>query len=87
MWLVATAQKSAPSVYSGTLYRTAGPPFSAIPFDPTRVTATPAGTVTFTFANGNSATFDYSVNTAAGVVHQAKTITRQIFAAPGTACQ
>jgi serine protease len=87
MWLVVTAQKSAPSVYSGTLYRTTGPPFNAIPFDPARVTATAVGTATFTFANGNSATFDYSVNTAAGIVHQAKTIVRQVFAAPGTACQ
>ena len=87
MWLVVTANLATPSVYAGTLYRTVGSPFSAEPFDPTRVAAQAVGTATFTFANGNSATFDYNVNTAAGVVHQTKTIVREVYAAPGTVCQ
>jgi hypothetical protein len=41
------------------------------------------GNATFTFANGNSATFAYTVNGVA----QMKTITREIFRAPGTVCQ
>jgi len=87
MWLVVTANLATPLVYAGTLYRTVGSPFSAVPFDPTRVAAQAVGTATFTFANGNSATFDYNVNTAAGVVHQTKTIVREVYASPGTVCQ
>lgn len=87
MWLVVTANPATPTVYAGTLYRTVGSPFNAVPFDPTKVAAQAVGTATFTFANGNSATFDYSVSTAAGVVHQTKTIVREVYAAPGTVCQ
>ena len=83
LWLVVTAQKSGPGVYTGTLYRTTGPAFSAVPFDPAKVTATPVGPATFTFANGNAGTFAYTVNG----VSQAKPITRQVFRAPGTVCQ
>ena len=41
------------------------------------------GNLTLTFANGNSATFAYTVNG----VSQMKTITREILRAPGTVCQ
>ncbi len=41
VWLYATATKSVTNAYAGTLYRTTGPPFSAVPFDPARVTSTP----------------------------------------------
>jgi hypothetical protein len=44
---------------------------------------TAVGTATLTFANGNSATFAYTVNG----ISQAKQITREIFVAPGTLCQ
>jgi hypothetical protein len=42
-----------------------------------------------TFADGNIATFDYTVQLAGtGVpVTQSKAIPREIFAAPGTTCQ
>jgi hypothetical protein len=84
LWLSATAPATSPGVYGGTLYRTTGPPFNAVPFDPGLVTRTPVGTLTLTFANGNAATYDYTVN---GVT-QAKAITRQLFAAPaGTVCR
>jgi hypothetical protein len=44
--------------------------------------------MTLTFANGNSGTFSYAVNTSAGTVTQAKALTRVLFAAPsGTLCQ
>ena len=65
------------------LYRTTGPPFNLLPFDPAAVAGTVVGNATFTFANGNSATFAYTVNG----VSQTKTITREIFRAPGTVCQ
>ena len=82
MWLVATADRIVSRVYSGTLYRTSGPPFDAVPFDPARVVSTEVGTATFTFSDGNNASFGYTVNGVA----QIKPITRQVFRAPGTVC-
>jgi hypothetical protein len=75
--------KAAAKTYSGTLYRTGGPAFNAVPFDPTKVAATAVGNATFTFANGNAGTFAYTVDGVA----QVKSITRQVFRAPGTVCQ
>jgi predicted dienelactone hydrolase len=83
LWLSATAAQTAPGTYSGTIYRTTGPAFSAVPFDPNQVGLTSVGTVTLTFANGNDAMFAYTVNG----VSQSKPITRQVFRAPGTVCQ
>jgi hypothetical protein len=83
MWLVATAPRTAPGTYSGTLYQTTGPPFNSVPFDPTRVVATAVGSATLTFTDGNDGTFDYTVNGE----EQKKAITRQIFVGPGTVCQ
>ena len=77
------APRTMPGTYAGTLYRTMGPPFNAVPFNPAAVVGTPVGNATFTFANGNSASFAYTVNG----VSQVKTITREIFRAPGTVCQ
>ena len=82
LWLSVTANNSGMNVFSGTLYRTTGPAFNAAPFDPAKVVATPVGTATFTFADGNYATFGYTVNGIA----QSKPITRQVFRAPGTVC-
>ncbi len=84
MWLVATATKSGPGEYDGVLYRTTGPPFSTVPFDPAAVVATPVGSLVLSFADGNHATFSYSV-TPYGVM-QSKPITREILVPPGTAC-
>ena len=81
LWLSGTAHKSADRTYAGDLYRTSGPPFNAVPW--TKVTATKVGTLTLTFANGNSGTFDYTVDG----VRQTKPITRQVFRSPGTVCQ
>jgi serine protease len=83
LWLFAQADKRAAGVYEGPLYRTSGPPFSAIPFDPSKVTRTLVGNATLTFANGNAGTFAYTVNG----VSQTKPITRQVLRAPGTQCR
>ncbi len=84
LWLSVTAPRTGTGTYSGTLIRTAGPPFNAVPFDPALVTRSAVGTATFAFASGNAATFTYSVS---GVT-QSKIITRQLFAPPaGTLCQ
>lgn len=83
LWLSVAAPKTAAGVYSGTLYRTTGPPFDSVPFDPTKVGATAVGAATFTFTDGNTGTFNYRVN---GVT-QTKAITREVIVAPGTVCQ
>ena len=75
-------KKPVATAYAGTLYRTSGPPFSATPWNPAAVTITPVGTVTLTFADGNHATFAYTVD----AVSQTKQITRQVFRTPGTVC-
>ena len=84
LWLAVTATRVEQSrVYSGQLIRTTGPAFNAVPFDPAKVTRTVAGTATFTFANGNAATFAYTLNG----VSQTKAITRYLFEPPaGTRC-
>ena len=89
LWLVATINKTGPGVYTGKLYRTTGPAFNAVPFLPANVSATEVGTLTVTFAHGNSATFAYTValSGAASAVTQTKNIVRQVFRTPGTVCQ
>jgi hypothetical protein len=83
LWLSVTAANVSPGVYSGQLARTRGPAFDAVPFDPSKVTRTPVGTATFTFADGNHATFAYTVNGVA----QSKAIVREVFVEPGTVCR
>ena len=86
LWLVVTAPRTGPGTYSGTLYLTSGPPFYAVPFDPTKVVPTPVGTATIAFTNGNSATFSFSINTSTATVIRTKQITREVFVSPGTVC-
>ena len=83
MWLVVTAGKTAPGTYQGQLFRTTGPAFSAVPFNPAGVVPTAVGTATLTFTDGNTGTFAYTVNGVA----QAKAITRQVFSGGGTTCK
>ena len=84
LWLAVTATRIGQgSVYSGPLIRTTGPAFSALPFDPARVTRTVAGTATFSFTNGGAGTFAYTLN---GVT-RSKAIARYLFVPPaGTRC-
>ncbi|MEP6996749.1 MAG: hypothetical protein ABI900_03820 [Betaproteobacteria bacterium] len=88
MWLVGTASMTSPGVYTATqIARLTGPPFNTTPFPPLGAPGGPVfavvGNATFTFIDGNTATFNYTVD---GVT-QTKTITRQVFTAPGTTCQ
>jgi predicted dienelactone hydrolase len=83
LWLVVAAEKTAPNAYSGKLFTATGPPFNVEPFDPAKVIATEVGTASFTFADGNHADFDYTVNGA----RQVKAITREVFVPPGTVCE
>ena len=86
LWLVVTANKTGPGVYTGDLFRTSGTRFDA--FAPGNVVSRKVGTATLTFADGNDATLNYTVQVSgmATPVTQAKSITREIFTAPGTAC-
>ncbi len=88
LWLSATLPLTAAKTYSGALLRTGGQAFSAVPFDPTKITRTQVGTASLTFTNGNAGTFAYSVDLGDGVnkATQTKAITRQVFRAPGTVC-
>jgi hypothetical protein len=88
LWLSATLPQTAPAAYTGSLVLTGGQAFSAVPFDPSKITRTIVGTATVTFANGNAATFSYNVDLGDGInkATQTKSIARQVFRAPGTAC-
>ena len=68
--------------YGGPLYRTNGPAFSSVPFDPTRVGVTEVGTALFDYTDPNIASFTYTVN---GVT-QTKLITRQVYGATMPQC-
>jgi hypothetical protein len=88
MWLSATATRTGNGVFSGTLVRTTGPAFSAAPFNSASVQRTPVGTLNLTFADGNNATFAYTVafGNPQTTVTQSKQLTRMVFRAPGTIC-
>jgi len=84
LWLVMSrGDKTADNTYSGVLFRTSGPAFSAVPFDSAAVDLTPAGTGTFTFSSPNNGVFAYTVDG----VSQSKPITRNVFASPATVCK
>jgi hypothetical protein len=89
LWLVVSALRTGAGTYEGDLYQTTGPPFNAVPFNPSLVVPVKVGTVKFTIADGNNATFAYTVKLSdmPGPVSQTKGITRQVFTAPGTTCQ
>ena len=82
MWLSATALKTGFGIYSGSLFRTTGPAFNAVPFIGSNVKYASVGTLQLSFTSTNNGTFTYSVN---GVT-QSKPITRQLFNSPATVC-
>jgi lysyl endopeptidase len=62
------------NTYAGTLYTTAGPPFTAA-FDPLQVEKRAVGNATITFSDANNGVFSYSIDGVSG----SKSITRQPF--------
>jgi serine protease len=86
-WLIAVLRKSTGGVFAGPVSTVTGPPYNAVPFpsegSPGGAIETVVGNATATFADGNDATFSYTV---AGV-SQSKLISRFVFAAPGTVCR
>lgn len=84
MWLVGSnVSRTTGNTFSGQLFRTAGPAFNAVPWNPSQVSVTQVGTVTLTFSDANNGTFAYTVNG----VSQAKPITRQVYSSPTTVCR
>jgi hypothetical protein len=83
LWLVmSNGEKTGPGIYSGSLFRTTGPAFSAMPWTSSQVALTPVGTGTFTFSDASNGTFAYTVNG----ISQTKPITRQVYSSPATFC-
>ena len=76
MWLVMPSGTRSGNSWTGALYRTTGPAFSSVPFNPQQVAVTEVGTATFSFTDADNGTFSYTV----GGVSQSKAITRQVFA-------
>ena len=83
-WLVmSNGARVGDNVYSGTLYRTRGPAFSATPWDPTQVHPTDVGAATLAFSGEDEGLFAYILDG----VSQSKPITRQVFASPPSVCR
>ena len=75
-WLSMTANLvSGGNTFTGTLYKTSGPPFSATPFDPALVVPVAVGSGTLTFTDASNGTFAFTVNG----ISRTKPITRQVF--------
>ena len=81
-WLIAELRQTGAGVYGGKVSTVKGPAFDAVPFDAGKVVETVVGEATVSFADGNHGSFAYTVNGTT----QAKAVTRQVFAAPGTVC-
>jgi hypothetical protein len=84
VWFVGSdVEKTGSATYSGTLFKTSGPPMTAVPWDPSKVTRAPVGNATLTFRDDDNGTFAYTVDGISG----SKEITRQVFATPQTRCR
>ena len=83
-WFVGSdIEKTGNATYSGTLYKTFGPPMTASPWDPSKVTRMPVGSATLTFRDDDNGTFAHTVSGASG----SKAISREVFATPRTRCR
>ena len=86
MWLVMTngaRTAAATPTYRGALYRTRSPSFDADPWLPGQVSLTAVGTASFSFADANTAQFDFVVEGFS----KRKQLVRQIFASPPGVCR
>ena len=81
LWLVMSAGvRQRDGSFVGDLYRTNGPAFNALPF--TGVGLDTVGTMRLRFTDGNTGTLTYTYNGAPVT----KSIQRQVFASPASAC-
>jgi DNA-binding beta-propeller fold protein YncE len=83
MWLVMSdGRRVGRNSYEGLLYRTTGPAFSSVNFDPARVARTPVGTAHIDVTNSDNATL---IATVDGVSIR-KDLSRQVYALPQPSC-
>jgi hypothetical protein len=84
MWLVmSNGARTGVGIYTGTLYRTTGPGFSAANFTSLASSNyTQVGTLTLTFSNANTGTMSYTVNGTT----QTKPISRYVYVATPPTC-
>jgi YVTN family beta-propeller protein len=83
-WLSGSSiAKTGNATYSGTLYRSWGPPYNRQPWDPALVTRMPAGNVTFSFTDASNGVMSYTVD---GIT-QSKAITRMVYSSPTSVCR
>jgi hypothetical protein len=89
MWVVGPrmVRTAGTNTFTGDLFRTTGPAFSAQPWNPAGVTPIPFGNATVTFTDSNNGSFSYNVTSLTPAVQQTKAITRQQFGAPATVCR
>jgi hypothetical protein len=80
LWLVATMDKGTGETFAGTFYRETATPFGVTPFVANPAVA--AGNASLTFADGNSASFSYTI----GTTSKTKALTHQPLGAGGTVC-
>jgi hypothetical protein len=67
LWLVMSGgQWTTSRTFVGKLYRTSGPAYSKLPFDPSKVTAFEVGTLTLNFTDANNVTFFWVVDGVQG---------------------
>jgi hypothetical protein len=81
-WVSMTAELQSDGSFAGPIDQTSGPPFSAVPYDPTSVTHSTVGTSRITFSDANNGTFSYTLNG----ISQMKPLVRFVFAAPVPVC-
>src|SRR6188768_4078755 len=64
MWIVGSRmERVGTNAFTGTLYRTTGPAFNAVPFTPiTAANLTAVGTGTLTLSTASAGSFNYTVN-------------------------
>jgi len=62
VWYSATLVPSGPSKWSGDLVAATGPGFASTPFDPTTVTRTVVGSMSFVVTSDQTGTLSYTVN-------------------------
>jgi hypothetical protein len=83
MWLImSNGTRIGANSYSGTLYRTTGPPFSSASFDPSRIVYNQVGSATLSFTDASNGMLVASVNG----VNVSKPITRMVFSSPVPTC-
>jgi hypothetical protein len=84
MWLVmSNGSRQTDGSYLGDLYKTTGPAFNAVPFNPIGpANLTKTGTMQLRFKDGETGALAYSVNG----VNVTKAISRQVFSSPMTGC-